>query len=96
MNVNSKPRQSIYGFRGATETNINDFKKQFNAKEFHLNTNFRSDKAIISISNEVVRNGGYKDMVANSGDQGKVVLSNFEDEFEELKYIVDTIRNFTS
>jgi DNA helicase-2/ATP-dependent DNA helicase PcrA len=88
------PRQSIYGFRGASEGNIEDFKLHFRAKEYNLSKNFRSDKAIISVSNEVVKNEGYKDMVANSEETGTVVLSNFEDEYEELDYISDTIRNF--
>jgi DNA helicase-2/ATP-dependent DNA helicase PcrA len=49
--------QSIYSFRGASIDNMLEFPKRFkDAQIFHLNSNYRSTKNILSIAQDVISN----------------------------------------
>ena len=50
------PDQSIYRFRGAMPTVIHDFIHKFDAKVLTLDMNYRSDQAIIEVSNQLILN----------------------------------------
>lgn len=53
--------QSIYSFRGATVSNILNFKNDFKeCKVIKLEQNYRSTKNIIAISNEIIKNNKEK------------------------------------
>ncbi|MCL1944818.1 MAG: UvrD-helicase domain-containing protein [Firmicutes bacterium] len=48
--------QSIYGWRGASIDNIKLYLKEFNAKLYKLEQNYRSTKPILDIANKVIEN----------------------------------------
>lgn len=48
--------QSIYGWRGASHTNILDFIKDFNAKVYKLEQNYRSSQNILDLANKIIAN----------------------------------------
>jgi DNA helicase-2/ATP-dependent DNA helicase PcrA len=50
------PDQSIYGFRGASASNLEDFKKVFNeARIIKLEQNYRSNQHILNAANELIK-----------------------------------------
>jgi len=46
--------QSIYAFRGADMSSMDNFKKYFKAKEFPLSISYRCPKAVINLAQEIV------------------------------------------
>ncbi len=48
--------QSIYGWRGASISNMYDFKRDFNAKVYKLERNYRSTKNILNLANKIIKN----------------------------------------
>ncbi|MDR2202678.1 MAG: UvrD-helicase domain-containing protein [Clostridiales bacterium] len=48
--------QSIYGWRGASIDNINDFRKDFNCKLYKLEQNYRSSEKILDAANRLIKN----------------------------------------
>jgi len=66
--------QSIYGFRGATLENFQNFSKYFtNAKEYFLSTNFRSTKNIVEASNKILERKIRKKLKAKR-EQGETII----------------------
>jgi superfamily I DNA/RNA helicase len=90
------PRQSIYGFRGASVSNIDDFKSTFNSSVINLSKNFRSDKCIIDVANALTANTSYEKMVSNSTKTGIVNLLDFLTEDEEILYLINSIEKLTN
>ena len=69
------PNQAIYGWRGASVSNILDFDKDFPAREgrarrFTLAVNRRSDRRILQVANHLAA-----DLYATSPDSGELVPS---------------------
>ena len=90
-------RQSIYKFRGATVSRFLSFPQNYkNTKTIFMDTNYRSDKEIVRISNDFVKpyyqeQALYCDMVANSKNKGQVYKSRFIDSEHEARFIVEKI-----
>ena len=89
------PDQSIYKFRGAQISIINDFAKNHrNTKIVKLEENYRSTPQIIEVANVVIANNqqNYDKKLWTSKENGdKIRLVSLENEEEEGKYIADTI-----
>ncbi|MDE0153242.1 MAG: ATP-dependent DNA helicase [Gammaproteobacteria bacterium] len=98
--------QALYGFRGASVTNILTFKKRYpKVKSITLKDNFRSTHAIVSIADEAVRsvkNRISKEPVARiigtSGspeehfaDPGDIQLQTFSTEDDEADWVAERI-----
>ena len=92
--------QSIYGWRGADMTNIMDFEKDFkNCKTFFLEENYRSTGNIVEgasavISHNQIRKG--KVLFTNKNHGEKILIKEVLNEYEEGKFISETIRSFCS
>jgi superfamily I DNA/RNA helicase len=74
--------QSIYSWRGARITNIKRFLHAFGAKEFRLERNYRSTKAIVNSSLDLIRNNTERmeKTPFSEGDEGvPITLDCFED-----------------
>lgn len=89
------PDQSIYKFRGAQISIINDFAKNHrNTKIIKLEENYRSTPQILEAANVVISNNpqNYDKKLWTSLENGdKVKFISLDTEEEEGKYIADTI-----
>lgn len=90
------PDQSIYKFRGAQISIINDFAKNHrNTKIVKLEENYRSTPQIIEAANVVIANNqqNYDKKIWTSKENGdKIRLVSLENEEEEGKYVTDIIK----
>jgi DNA helicase-2/ATP-dependent DNA helicase PcrA len=48
-------RQAIYSFRGSTPDYLAEFAEEWSAKLVHMDSNYRSGKAIVKVANEIIR-----------------------------------------
>jgi Superfamily I DNA and RNA helicases len=89
------PDQSIYKFRGAQISIINDFAKNHrNTKIIKLEENYRSTPQILEAANVVIANNPQnydKKLWTSKGNGDKIRLISLDSEEEEGKYIADTI-----
>lgn len=89
------PDQSIYKFRGAQISIINDFAKNHrNTKIIKLKENYRSTPQILEAANVVIANNPQnydKKLWTSKGNGDKIRLISLDSEEEEGKYIADTI-----
>lgn len=88
--------QSIYGWRGADITNILDFEKDYTgAKIVKLEENYRSTQLILDGANSVIScNTGRKEKALwtkNKGDE-KIMVSSFNQGYDEARFIIDEIK----
>lgn len=87
--------QSIYRFRGADFRNITNFKHDFpDAKEFHLEQNYRSSQTILDAATHVIAKNTSHPILTlwtnkTGGDQ--VVLYEARNEHDEASFIITTI-----
>ena len=90
------PDQSIYKFRGAQISIINDFAKNHrNTKIIKLEENYRSTPQILEAANVVIANNpqNYDKKLWTSKENGdKIRLVSLENEEEEGKYVTDIIK----
>lgn len=90
------PDQSIYKFRGAQISIINDFAKNHrNTKIIKLEGNYRSTPQILEAANVVIANNpqNYDKKLWTSKENGdKIRLVSLENEEEEGKYVTDIIK----
>ena len=89
--------QSIYKFRGANIKNILNFEDVFHdAKVIKLEQNYRSTENILNAANGVIKNNyGRKDksLWTENGVGDKLVLKQFDNEYDEADYVVSDIRS---
>ncbi|WDV45704.1 ATP-dependent helicase [Clostridiaceae bacterium M8S5] len=87
--------QSIYRFRGARPEFLLDFSKDFkDAKTIILNKNYRSTKAIVDFSKQLITNNKLrykKNMTTDNTGGVKPQILEAEDVLEESNLIVDNI-----
>ncbi len=89
-------KQSIYGFRGSKPELFLNAPKTLNAKVIHLNTNYRSSKHIVDLSNGFanVYFGDYefyKPAIANSKEDGRIEVIDVFSKDEEAQKVVNRI-----
>ncbi|HEY8424011.1 MAG TPA: UvrD-helicase domain-containing protein [Clostridia bacterium] len=88
--------QSIYGWRGANINNIKDFIRDFDAKIFKLEQNYRSTKKILEAANRLISyNTGRipKKLWTTNEDGVKIERYTAFNESEESEYVASTIRS---
>jgi len=89
--------QAIYGFRGSEPECMNDFLKEYNAKQILLNINYRSAKEIVDASVKVIsenKNRFIKELKSHSNEEvNPVILKGFKDKDEEHDYLVNRLEN---
>jgi len=87
--------QSIYRFRGADFRNITNFKHDFkNAREFHLEQNYRSSQTILDAATGVIsKNTSHSILTLWTDKTGgdRVVLYEARTEHDEASFIITTI-----
>ncbi len=94
--------QTIYHWRGSNVRNILKFKEKYDGVEtITLDKNYRSSKGIIDVASKIIEQIPENDrlskkMISESHqifEQGDLIKNNFETQEEEVKYIVNTIKN---
>ena len=84
-------RNSIYRFRGADISNINDFEKSFpDATMVVLDQNYRSTQTILSAANAVIANNmgrKPKNLWTDQGSGEKIIKYSAEDETDESAFV---------
>jgi DNA helicase II / ATP-dependent DNA helicase PcrA len=91
------PNQSIYQFRGASNLIINQFMKDYHAKLYTLNTNYRSSPLVIKHANRLIKqnNQRYVNYLnTTNGTYGEVKNIHFYTEKEESFFIINLIKKF--
>lgn len=84
------PRQTIYSFAGAASKFLTQFEDRYpNAEVIELTRNYRSSSEIVSVANKVLE---AQPLVAQRGEQGRVAVSFFDSETQELIYLARSIR----
>jgi len=91
--------QCIYSWRGANIDNIRNFIKEFNAKVYKLEQNYRSTKNIITKANMLIKNNASridKTLFTDNSEGEEVVYSQLNDEIEEAEYIARSVHRLYS
>ncbi len=86
--------QSIYGWRGANVTNMQNFIDDFGAKIYKLEQNYRSTKNILTAANNLIKNNVSrieKKLWSNLGDGEPLRCYAAPTETEEADFVVNTI-----
>jgi len=87
--------QSIYGFRGATISNILDYEKDYkNVSVFKLEQNYRSTDHIVEAANQVITKNSRqipKKIWTDSGEGSKIKILKALTDNEEGRLVVDLI-----
>ena len=86
--------QSIYGWRGADVTNMQNFIEDFGAKIFKLEQNYRSTKNILTAANNLIKNNVSridKKLWSELGDGEVVTAYRATTEAEEADFVVNTV-----
>lgn len=91
--------QSIYQWRGSTTENIIKFPKRYkDVYTYPLPKNYRSTKLVVDCSNSVIKNNDPKRLLKTmesaglSGDKGDIYKLIFDHQFDEIRFVVDKIR----
>ena len=85
------PRQSIYGFRGASGGIFDQFRRDFpGSREVTLGTNYRSVPAVVRLSNAVFADD--PDLQAHSDKPGAVQAVQVLNEYSEANWILNEIQ----
>ena len=89
--------QSIYGWRGANVTNMQNFIEDFGAKIYKLERNYRSTKNILTLANNLIANNTSrieKKLWTAGGDGERPVFYKARTEASEADFVINTIRKF--
>ena len=91
--------QSIYGWRGANVTNMQNFIEDFGAKLYKLERNYRSTANILTLANKLIKNNTSridKNLWTESGAGAAPVFYKARSETGEADFVVNTIRKLIS
>ncbi len=92
--------QCIYSWRGASISNISDFKRDFpDYKIFKLEQNYRSTKLILDMANKLIKNNSQRNdkVLWTDNDVGaKIEFRKAKDEFDEAETVARTIANLVN
>ncbi len=86
--------QSIYGWRGASISNIADFRTDFDCKLYKLEQNYRSTKKILALANKLIENNEsrIKKVLWTENDSGDdVEVYAAQSEGNEADFVVSKI-----
>lgn len=87
--------QSIYLWRGADVSNILDFEKDYpDARIIKLEQNYRSTKAILAVSNVVIKRSDYhkdRELWTENDDGVLPVIIELEDERSEAEFVLGEV-----
>lgn len=90
--------QSIYGFRGAYPAALLSFAQNYdNAETLYMETNYRSDKAIVNAANLFIRRNRMrndKHMVAFSQENGKITVTKGINMYQEYELVKERIGEY--
>ncbi len=85
------PNQMIYGFNGSSSDHLcKHFVRDFSAKRYELNKNYRSSRLVIKAANNLKPGSQQEHIFAL---EGRVRIESFSDEVEESKWIVSSIKS---
>lgn len=85
------PNQMIYGFNGSSaEFLCKSFVADFSARQFKLNENYRSSKAVIRLANKIKPGSQIE---SNFVLEGKCEINSFQDEVAEAEWVCSKIKS---
>ena len=88
-------RQSLYGFRGANIDELEKLANQRDMERLYLTKNYRSGRAIVDASNDLIENGKREGSLPRSDpyreDFGEVRTFVFRDCREEAEFVADSV-----
>jgi DNA helicase-2/ATP-dependent DNA helicase PcrA len=91
-------QQAIYSFNGGNQNNLTQYhKKHSNVKIINMSDNYRSDKNIVNICNNLTQQyyGNYdiyKPTQCNSEYNGIVKIKQFEEDIHEAEFVIEKIK----
>ena len=95
--------QCIYSWRGARIENLTEFDKSFEkegrtCKIYKLEQNYRSTQLILTAANNLIKNNTKEEryrkrLFTKRGDGAKVEYFTGYNDYEEVNYVISTIRN---
>jgi len=86
--------QNIYSWRGASISNLDDFRRDFKVKFYKLEQNYRSTKNILDLANKLIVNNKErldKNLWTDTGEGDKVEFNVAYDEAQEADYVLKTV-----
>lgn len=92
-------KQKIMGWAGALEGVFETFAQDFSAEPLNMYRNFRSKPRLLRLQNRIIQNLDPNSVMPEEllrGDEGEILLCEFENDVEEAKSIVERIREWIS
>lgn len=90
------PDQSIYGWRQADIRNILDFEKDYpDARQIHLETNYRSTARIVEAADRVIRENVARidrRLRTDNVDGEQIILRELADQAHEAQFVADEVK----
>ena len=92
-------KQKIMGWAGALEGIFETFAQDFSAEPLNMYRNFRSKPCLLRLQNKIIQNLDPNSIMPEEllrGDEGEILLCEFENDVEEAKSIVERISEWIS
>ncbi|HHF6438551.1 TPA: UvrD-helicase domain-containing protein [Haemophilus influenzae] len=92
-------KQKIMGWAGALEGIFETFAQDFSAEPLNMYRNFRSKPRLLRLQNGIIQNLDPNSVMPEEllrGDEGEILLCEFENDVEEAKSIVERISEWIS
>lgn len=92
-------KQKIMGWAGALEGIFETFAQNFSAEPLNMYRNFRSKPRLLRLQNGIIQNLDPNSVMPEEllrGDEGEILLCQFENDVEEAKSIVERISEWIS
>lgn len=92
-------KQKIMGWAGALEGVFETFAQDFSAEPLNMYRNFRSKPRLLRLQNRIIQNLDPNSVMSEEllrGDEGEILLCEFENDVEEAKSIVERISEWIS
>ena len=92
-------KQKIMGWAGALEGIFETFAQDFSAEPLNMYRNFRSKPRLLRLQNRIIQNLDPNSVMPEEllrGDEGEILLCEFENDVEEAKSIVERISEWIS
>lgn len=85
------PRQAIYGWRGSNVKYILDFERKYNAELINLTKNYRSNKRIVNLFNEAIKEMRLPDLEGVNDGKTDIKLLEFDSEPVEFEFVAQRV-----